>query len=452
MKKSQNAKLLLAWLLLTSFCQAADLRQYGARYDDSSASAIMANDAAVIDLQSRLPLSGGSIDLQPGELHISKTIKNPTRWQATGAQAWRPINFAIDGKINSRIVWHGDPAGPAIDFQPAYPANYPDRNVRLRLQSLTLDGGGINLYGGGKFTTLRELRITNAQTPINAKYFDGGCLDDVYCYLNKGPARFDTCMLLQLVRFSVRESLGDGLLVTNCGAWSGQLYLESNIGWQGDFAGLKRSHLEVWIEDHGRGPFRPLVRRRDCQHNLWAGMVQDDQAWDDDPISRQLNRTVTGESEWPPLGEPVGKAADFAAYSGGPLFSQDGLTAVCKPGCFGRPTQCQGELRGFDDTYSHAWKSGDYLECELDVVCDEATRAFCGSALPFFINTAGGTFPDCKQNIRIQGERTHVKFRGAADRDGKGVRLFVTLLAMPSNAAEMRFRFEGLQVRHLANH
>jgi hypothetical protein len=356
-------------------------------------------------------------------------------------------------------VFHPTASGPLVDFSPTTPALYRDGNVRLRISNVTLqkapgpiNATGVNLFTGGKWSTLRDVVITGFNLGLNAKYYDGGCLDNVYVHHNEVGAIFDTCMLMQCVRFTSRENTGDGVRIKNCSGWSGQFYVESNRGLQADLNGLRRSSLDVWVEDTGSLGFRPLVKRRNCLRNLWRGTTQDDRIFDDDAVSTLLNLTQTDSANWSPIGEPVGAPTDFAAYSGRPLFHESGLTAICEPGCFRQAGVLQGELRGFDPTSSKAWKAGDYLQVSCDVVTDDVTRMWCGDRQPFMLSTSGGTFPECKANVRLLGPRTRIVVEGAAPTDGKGVRLFVTLLGMPgAQPLKVQFAFENLKVNYLKN-
>ena len=447
-------------ILLAGVSRAADLGPL-AKYDDDSPAAIAGNDLAVEQLLASFDLQGGTLDLRSGVLHISNPIKNPTRWQPIGSTAMRPLAFAIDGKINSFLQYHGE--GAAIEFAPLTPTVTPAggwggaTNLRLRLSGFTLVGNprstGVKLLAGGKFTTLRDLRITACKLGLDAKAFDGGAFQDVYCYANETGAKFDTCMLNQFVRFTCRENTGDGLLVIGGGAWSGQIYLESNLGWQGDFSDLRRSNLTVWWEDHGRGPPRKLVRRRDCLWNVWSGQTHDDRLWDDDPISAAMNKALTAPASFPSIGEAVGTLTDFAAYGGGPLLTQDGKTLVAKPGCYDRPQNGNnyGELRGFDPQFNRQWKAGDYCEVTGEVVTDQATVDWSAGQSVLMLGMAGSTFPQCKQNIILSGERTPIRMMGKASADGSGLRLFVFLLGRRDQPNEVRFGFENLVVRYFAN-
>ena len=423
----------------------ADLRNYGAIYDDPSPDTIAQNDRAIAKLIAALPANGGGIDLQPGVLHLSQCISYPQPWFVSGASDFRPLNFYVHGTSSSRIKRIGG-TGPLIVIAPNYAANYPGGYARLKLDDVTLDGGGLQLIGGGKYTIVRDVNVVNAEIGFDVQHCDGGALHGLCnAFSCQMGAKFSNAMHFQFDRFICRDNQ-IGLVSENGGAWSGAIYCESNHGLQADFHLQSRSNLAVWFEDRTGGGNRPLVRRRECTHNVWSGVVQNE-AWDDDQISRLLNRTVTDESEWRPIGEPVGAATIFVAYSGAPLFSQDGLTIVCKPGCLAQPMN-QGEVRGFDPAFAYEWKAGDYFEIDADIKTSPQTRAFCGGEAVFMFGMAAGN-PSTKINVKLTGETTHVRAIGKANTDGKSLRLFVTILLHRNNPEELRFELSNVQVRHL---
>ena len=431
--------------------RAADLRDYGARYDDERAVAIAGNDAAVEKLIANLPAAGGSIELRAGTLHLSKPIVAPNRWFLSGAPDYRPLNFAIDGQINSRIKLHAPAPGPAVVFKPNYPANYSDHNVRLRLSSVTVEGGTVEIEGGGKFTTIRELRCTGAPLGLSVRYFDGGALDDVYCYECEVGAKFSDCSLLQLNRFTVRQCKSDGLICERVGSVHGQLYLEANGGLQLVASDCWRWSPMLWLEDGtGRGN-RLLAKRRNCLAWRFAGMDQDGLAWDDDPVSHAQSITATNADSFPPIGSIVaGKAERLAVYAGGPLVASEGMTLSVKPGGCDQAGQKYAEIRDVDTGWDEPFAKGDWVQIDADVNVALQTRTWLAGDWALCFGFLGGTVAT-KQNVRFTGDSFHVCAQERALADGRGLRLFLFLLAERHNDVELRFDVSNVVVRKLAN-
>lgn len=424
-------------------------------YDDGSPEAIAVNDRALARAIEVLPAEGGSIELDYGHLHVSQPIVSPNRWFVSGNSDYRPINFRLAGKINTRLVLHSPtPADTSDDWlvvlAPNYPANYPDRNVRVELESVTLDKGGLKIQGGSKFTTVNNVRITGAPLGLDCRGFDGGSLENLYIHGCQDGAFFSDCAMIQLNRFTVRLCSDTGMRGVRLQNVSGQVYLEANAGLQGDFTECRRWNAMVWYEDHTGAGNRILVKRRNCW-GLLSGMTQDDNCFDDDPYSRAMCKTVTEPQYFPPLGTPTDtQPTRLSVYGGASLIKAEALTLICRPGALAQSGDRYAEFRDVDTGWDFEFKTGDWVQVDYDLSTDQATRDWAGSKWILATSFQGGN-PHCIQNVRLREAVQHVTIQGKATRDGRGLRMFCFMLPREDHAAELRFTFSNVQVRHLKN-
>jgi len=422
-------------------------------FNDASPAAIAENDRRIVAHLAAFPTIGGTLELGPGAVHISQPIENPIRIQdPPGAPGPAPINFAIVGQVNSRIVYHGVNRGAAIRFAPTTPALYRWQDARLQLKNFTVEGGGVEIFGGGKLVEIAGLECVDADVGLSLTHFDGGAMHDVKLHHCRVGLRMHHCHQVKLDNLRPRENKV-GWEIVDCGSLCGDANPEGNAELQMSCERLQASNLHLWLEDTGRDGQRALMRMRHCEQNIFSGV--DQSAFiDADPISRLTMRWLTDAGQFPRLGQPVGALQDFAAYGGRPLFGEDGTTAICKPGCFDQDAMLrggvQGELRGFDPNNSHAYAAGDYAQVTGTIVVDDETYALCAGQPKLLITLAAGSF-QAKRNVILVGTRTPFEFHGSAAAAGKGLRLFVTAIGKAPQPKELRFRFENVVVRHLNN-
>lgn len=367
----------------------------------------------------------------------------------------QPIEFLRDasaGLVGDGVTSEIDSAGTDYAVKIVSGGAGPTLTYRKQIEGLQIVGdGGLYVEAGGKFVIARDLVLRGRTKPgLRAKWCDGMAWENVYCHGGGSDgAQFDNCHMDQFARFTSRDNAGRGLVVDTCSAWSGSLYLESNRGLGGDFTGLRRSSLSLWIEANGgprgdSGSKFSQARRRGCIGNVWAGQTHDDQRWDDDAVSRAFNRTATDALQFPPAGEVL--AENLTPRINGPMAAlvdvKDG-TLTFHAGAFAQ----RGNIE-FLGLPADSFKAGDWFVVECEIGGDTAALEFFGETPFVRLSTLGSQQLDLAENVFPTPGRKFC-FPTAAKQDGSGLRLFGNFLVNAGPERDVKLTIKNVTVRRV---
>ncbi|HVU87946.1 MAG TPA: hypothetical protein VHD36_11540 [Pirellulales bacterium] len=405
---------------------------FGAKYGTADAASAAVNDAAVVKAMRRLISQGGGELVITGSLALSKTIPWPTAVYAKTPGF--PMHFAIRGTADAEL--YAINGGVLIDVpQPKAPANLPGLDVRQRIENIGIRGGAVKLDGGGKYLSLRGVRIYGLErgTALTVTNYDGGLLE-ANIHNNPGATGFHFigCHQVQLDITSRINTVGG--IMDDCGALSGRVYCEANSGLGIVLNGLCRSNLCWWLEANNKD--RMQGRRRLCWGNVFYGMMQTDsnEAWDDDSLSRLGNQVTSSPTVLTGLGELVAKAVPGRTqFPKG--VEMAGETLTIRPDTFQAYSAPSGqpnwiELKPADrDDCGGTWQPGDVFVVSIKIVPDAAARAwFLKNEKVQFLFGAGsnaGTAPYLSQRWSPEGSDHDLVMFGPCTKAGSGFRLFL---------------------------
>jgi hypothetical protein len=404
----------------------------GAKYGATDAASVAANDAAVVKALRRLVSQGGGELVITGSLALSKTIPWPSVTYAKTPNF--PIHFAIRGTADAEL--YAVNGGVLIDVpQPKFPSNLPGMDVRQRIENIGIRGGTVKITGGGKFLSLRGLRIYGVErgTALTVTNYDGGVLE-ANIHDNPGATGFHfiSCHQVQLDITSRSNTVGG--VMDDCGALSGRVYCEANSGLGIVLNGLCRSNLCWWLEANNKKHMQG--RRRLCWGNVFYGMMQTDsnEAWDDDALSRVGNEVPSSPTVLAGHGELLATAVPGRTqFPSG--IEMSGGTLTVKPNAFhaysapnGQPNRI--ELKPVDqEDCGGSWQPGDVFIVSVKIVPDAAARAWYAKndQVQFLFGSGSnvGTPPYISQRWSPEGSDQHMVVFGACTKAGSGLRLFV---------------------------
>ncbi len=391
-----------------------------------------ANDAAVVKALRRLISQGGGELVITGSLALSKTIPWPSVTYAKTPNF--PIHFAIRGTADAEL--YAINGGVLIDVpQPKFPSNLPGFDVRQRIENIGIRGGAVRITGGGKYITLRGVRIYGVErgTALTVTHYDGGVLE-ANIHDNPGATgfHFTSCHQVQLDITSRDNTVGG--IMDECGALSGRVYCEANSGLGVVLNGVCRSNLCWWLEANNKN--RMQGKRRQCWGNVFYGMMQTDsnEAWDDDALSRLGNQVPSSPTVLSGLGELVATAVPGRTqFPRGVEMAGD--TVTIQPDAFHAYSAPSGqpnwiELKPTDrDDCGGTWQPGDVFIVSIKVVADAAARAwFLKNDKVQFLFGAGstvGTPPPLSQRWSPEGSDHDLVMFGVCTKAGSGLRLFL---------------------------
>ena len=236
-------------------CALADSLQatpaaLGGKYGATDAASVTANDAAIVKAIRRIISQGGGELVITGSLALSKPITWPTVVYAKTPNF--PTHFSIRGTADAEL--YATEGGLLIDVpEPKSPANLPGLDVRQRIENIGIRGGAVRITGGGKFISLRGVRIYGVErgTALTVTNYDGGVIE-ANVHDNPGATGFHikSCHQVQLDLTSRDNTVGG--IMDDCGALTGRVYCENTPG--------SASCLMVYAGRICAGGSRPITR------------------------------------------------------------------------------------------------------------------------------------------------------------------------------------------------
>ena len=140
-----------------------------------------------------------------------------------------------------------------IQFQPTKPTN-PVRVSMLSLRDLDIvapDGVGLTINGGGKETTVDNVRVT-AKTGVKLSGWDGGSVQNLYCFDCANEGLVINRLHAAQLHATVRQAGGIGVRATALRGVQGSIYSESN-GLDGvEFENCDECDLTLHLENNNR--------------------------------------------------------------------------------------------------------------------------------------------------------------------------------------------------------
>ncbi len=424
--------LALAGQAVTARADSYNPAALGAKYGATDAASVAANDAAVVKAIRRIISQGGGELLITGSLALSKPITWPTVVYAKTPHF--PTHFAIRGTADAELF--ATVGGVLIDVpQPNATPNVPGHDVRQRIENIGIRGGAVRIKGGGKYISLRGVRIYGVEkgTALTVTDYDGGVIE-ANVHDNPGATGFhlNNCHQVQLDLTSRENAVGG--IMDNCGALTGRVYCEHNSGLGIVLNGLCRSNLCWWLEANNKN--RMQGKRRLCWGNVFYGMMQTDsnEAWDDDPLSRQGNQVPSSPTVLAGIGEVTATAVPGRTiFPSGVEMAGDRVTihANAFKGYYapsGQPNWI--ELKPADrDDCGGSWQAGEVFIVSVKIVPDAAARAWYthneGVQFLFGAGSNSGVPPDMSQRWSPEGSDQQMVMFGLCPKAGAGLRLFV---------------------------
>ncbi len=387
----------------------------GAKYGATDAASVTANDAAIVKAIRRIISQGGGELVITGSLALSKPIPWPTVVYAKTPHF--PTHFAIRGTADAEL--YATIGGLLIDVpQPKAASNLPGHDVRQRIENIAIRGGSIRIKGGGKYISLRGVRIYGVEkgTALTVADYDGGVIE-ANIHDNPGAIGFHLINSHQVQLDLTSRDNAVGGIMDDCGALTGRVYCEHNSGLGIALNGLCRSNVCWWLEANNKN--RMQGKRRLCWGNVFYGMMQTDsnEAWDDDPLSRHGNQVPSSQTVLAGIGEVMATAVPGRTiFPTGIEMAGDRVTIHSNAfhGYYapsGQPNWI--ELKPADrDDCGGSWQAGDVVIVSVKVVPDAAAKAwYTHNDQVQFLFGAGsdsGTPPDMAQRWAPEGSDQHM--------------------------------------------
>lgn len=406
--------------------ETINVGERGAKYRDSSPAAVAANDTAVANAIDQLVRLGGGELKITGPLAISKTIEFPSTTY-NGSPGY-PSHFAIAGNGADSEIFDVD-GGTAVRCDSSkFPGNLPGYDLRRSLRDIGVRGGGVQVIQGGKYFTMRGVRIYGVPSgnALEVRDYDGGILEANIHDCGGDGFLLDGCHHVAL-DLTARLCATGGTLRNS--VVSGRVYCESNKGLGLVCDRVTRSQLATWLEGQG-APFQG--QRRNCWGNVFTGQQQGpaNNAWDDDSLSALCNRSDSLPASVGPVGEkmldklsmrPNGWDKSLVDATSQHIWIHQYAFEGFKNG------RCIEFLRDSDALdCGGAWNAGDWMFFVCDVSCDGDTAKWYadnpGTCLRFSAMCSSGQAPTLGQNWQLTGRGGRMVTLAECKGDGAGLR------------------------------
>lgn len=453
-----------------------DPEHEGARYNIATHAQAVINSAAIEACKAKMPHTGGRIRIRD-ELHIFGSVTNPVR---TIAGSPRIIPFGIEGAgIDQSSLINIKPGEPAIDFRLTAFTAFQDAVYvpKICVENLRVfsQGGGIYYWGLGKNLLVQNVEVGQCfGNGIMLEECYGGTLNNVFAIANRGTVNtgpvgiyLKNCNEV-LLNCTPWNNYCRGILLENCNAIRGRLYLEGNKGFGMDAINsgwcefgvhLEWNQMAVagWFGDY------PSVRLRDCTgpmifHN-WTHDYNNS-AFDCDEVSRS-QLIIDRQQDFPAHREVAMGETQQAGTATFAAFWQSGFEPTLvwpnsstmemqvPAGMFNHVADPQEAkwIRVFHTGFSTnmTWVAGDHTDISFDVELDQAGVDFYaanpGDAV-FFVTlgtNTGGTlpiagFPGQLEYVRnLIGYHFHFRFKATQAGDNCFLYFFPTFKAGAGN-------------------